>query len=120
MNKEGLKIKITKGYEEKLVIWAKYPGTLQRDYISIAETKILASNVKLKVEISVDDNKLVNYGKVYVFSDKLMKFNKLVKFNFNGLFGAEDIPEGVSEDGLPDKIVEAAKRLLDIAIKILI
>ncbi|MBA7657685.1 hypothetical protein ES703_65625 [subsurface metagenome] len=100
-------------------MWAKYPMTLKWDYILIAKTINLETNVKIKVEIYLDQNEIINYGEVFVYNDNLMKFNKLIRFNLDGLFGAESAPEGEMDDGLPKKINEAADRLINIAVNIL-
>ncbi len=83
------------------------------------QTINLETNVKIKVEISFDENEIINYGEVFVFNDNLMKFNNLAKFNLNGLFGAEMPPVGKTDDGLPKKIEEAADRLISLAVNIL-
>jgi len=92
---------------------------LRWDYILIVKTINLEANVKIKVEILYDENEVLNYGAVLVYNENLMKFNKLIKFNLDGLFGSESPPEGRGDDGLPKVISEAAERLIVIAISIL-
>lgn len=94
--------------------------TLRWDYLLIAKTDILGSDVKVKVKINVDDNDPdINFGEVFVYNENLMKFNKLFGIKLDALFGGDAVPEGKMDNGLPKKIAEAADKLIEAAINII-
>ena len=94
--------------------------TLIWDYLLVVKVKIHQSNVKIKVEIKVDQNNTeINVGKVFVFDENSKKFNKLYEMHIRALFGGESPPKGIRDDGLLNSIVEASDKLIESAIKIL-
>lgn len=112
-------VKKIKLYEVLYFVWKKYPMVLRWEYFLFVKTEIENSDVKIKVEIKVDDDEFLNFGKVSVYSDNLKKFNKLFGINIDALFGSDEPPKGDRDDGLPNKIAEAAERLIGAAIRIL-